>query len=59
MKASDFIADTLEQKGVSVVFEMIGGMITHIIDSLHMPEEISQKKHISPSRNITKRHMLE
>ena len=40
MKASDFIADTLEQKGVSVVFEMIGGMITHIIDSLHQRTKI-------------------
>lgn len=40
MKASDYIADTLQQKGVSVVFEMIGGMITHIIDSLHQRTNI-------------------
>lgn len=34
MKASDYIADVLQAKGVSLVFELIGGMITHIIDSL-------------------------
>lgn len=35
MKASDYIAVVLYRQGVSVVFEMIGGMITHIIDSIH------------------------
>ena len=40
MKASDYIADFLHAKGVPFVFEMIGGMITHIIDSIH------QKGHI-------------
>lgn len=35
MKASDFIAWSLEQHGVPVVFEMSGGMITHILDSLN------------------------
>ena len=40
MKASDYIADYLKEKGVSVVFEMIGGMITHIIDSLHQRTQI-------------------
>jgi acetolactate synthase-1/2/3 large subunit len=34
MKASDYIADFLHAKGVPFVFEMIGGMITHIIDSI-------------------------
>ena len=40
MKASDYIADYLEKNGVAVVFEMIGGMITHIIDSLHQRTKI-------------------
>lgn len=35
MKASDYIADFLHEKGVPLIFEMIGGMITHIIDSVH------------------------
>lgn len=35
MKASDYIADFLHAKGVPFIFEMIGGMITHIIDSVH------------------------
>ena len=41
MKVSDYIATTLEKNGVSVVFEMIGGMITHIIDSLHQKTKIN------------------
>lgn len=40
MKASDFIADFLYKNGVPVVFEMIGGMITHIIDSIHQKGQI-------------------
>ncbi|MFA5687661.1 MAG: thiamine pyrophosphate-binding protein [Kiritimatiellales bacterium] len=40
MKASDYIADFLHAKGVPFIFEMIGGMVTHIIDSVH------QKGHI-------------
>ncbi|MCW5867646.1 MAG: thiamine pyrophosphate-binding protein [Candidatus Eremiobacteraeota bacterium] len=35
MKASDYIAWALEQHGVTCVFEMSGGMITHILDSLN------------------------
>lgn len=35
MKASDYIAAFLEQQGVTTVYEVIGGMITHIIDSLY------------------------
>lgn len=34
MKATDYIARTLERRGVRHVFEMSGGMITHILDSL-------------------------
>jgi len=35
MKGSDFIARFLRRQGVEVVFELIGGMITHLIDSLY------------------------
>ncbi|WP_046243174.1 thiamine pyrophosphate-binding protein [Hymenobacter terrenus] len=35
MKASDYIAQFLEAQGVTTVFEMSGGMITHMLDSLH------------------------
>lgn len=35
MKASDYIAKFLEAQGVTTVFEMSGGMITHLLDSLH------------------------
>jgi len=35
VKTSDYIADFLHEQGVQFVFEMIGGMITHLIDSIH------------------------
>ena len=35
MKASDYIALFLEEQGVPCVFELVGGMITHMLDSLH------------------------
>ena len=40
MKASDYIADFLHAQGVPFIFEMVGGMITHIIDSLHQRGQI-------------------
>lgn len=40
MKASDFIAHFLERKGVKCVFELSGGMITHILDSLNQTTDI-------------------
>lgn len=40
MKASDFIAKFLERKGISHVFELSGGMITHILDSLQQSTKI-------------------
>lgn len=40
MKASDFIADFLQKKGVESVFELSGGMITHILDSLNQTTQI-------------------
>jgi len=35
MKASDYIAHFLKERGVSCVFEMAGGMITHMLDSIY------------------------
>src|ERR1700712_1847336 len=35
MKASDYIAQFLKERGVSCVFEMAGGMITFLLDSIH------------------------
>lgn len=40
MKASDYIATSLEKKGIKFVFELSGGMITHILDSLNQKTEI-------------------
>ena len=40
MKASDYIAKTLEKKGIKFVFELSGGMIAHILDSLNQHTEI-------------------
>jgi len=36
MKATDYIARFLHEKNVSAVFEMSGGMITHILDSIYL-----------------------
>ena len=41
MKASDYIAHFLEAQGVTTVFEMSGGMITHMLDSLHQLTKIN------------------
>src|SRR4051794_8807756 len=35
MKVSDYIAAFLEAQGVGHVFELVGGMITHLLDSIH------------------------
>ena len=40
MKVSDYIARYLHEQGVKVVFELIGGMITHLIDSIYRAGEI-------------------
>lgn len=40
MKASDFIAKYLEYRGVTTVFELVGGMITHLLDSLSSQTKI-------------------
>lgn len=36
MKASDYIARFLAAQEVPLVFEVVGGMITHLIDSIHV-----------------------
>lgn len=41
MKASDYIARFLEAQGVETIFEMSGGMITHMLDSLHQLTKIA------------------
>lgn len=40
MKVSDYIADFLYAQGVNCVFEVVGGMITHLVDSLNRQGEI-------------------
>ncbi|RZK25688.1 MAG: thiamine pyrophosphate-binding protein [Flavobacterium sp.] len=40
MKASDFIAGFLEKKGITSIFELSGGMITHILDSVNQTTNI-------------------
>lgn len=41
MKASDFIADFLEGKGIKNIFELSGGMITHMLDSINQRTKIN------------------
>jgi len=41
MKASDHIAKHLAARGVTRVFEMTGGMITHLLDSMHLSGDIA------------------
>src|SRR6185437_14369770 len=36
MKVSDYIASFLSAQGVEHVYEVIGGMISHMIDSMHV-----------------------
>lgn len=40
MKASDYIVSFLEKQGVDTVFGYIGGMITHLVDSLGKNEKV-------------------
>lgn len=40
MKASDFIAFFLKRRGIESVFELSGGMITHILDSINQTTDI-------------------
>ena len=40
VKVTDYIATTLFEKGVRQVFQLSGGMITHLLDSLHVQGQI-------------------
>ncbi len=40
VKVSDYIADFLAVQGVTQVYELIGGMIVHLVDSIHQGGEI-------------------
>ncbi len=40
MKLSDYIVNYLEKQGVNVVFGYIGGMITHLVDSITCNENV-------------------
>lgn len=39
-KVTDYIAEFLYTQGIDAVFEVIGGMITHLIDSIHVQGKI-------------------
>ena len=41
MKVSDFIAEYLESKGIKSIFELSGGMITHLLDSINQKTKIN------------------
>ena len=41
MKTSDYIAEFLEKRGISSVFELSGGMITHLLDSISQKTKIN------------------
>lgn len=41
MKVSDFVADFLDKKGVTCIFELSGGMITHLLDSINQRTQIN------------------
>lgn len=41
MKVSDFIAEFLVKKGIKSIFELSGGMITHILDSVSQHTDIN------------------
>src|SRR5574344_2224614 len=40
MKASDYIVQFFAHRGVKVIFGYIGGMITHLVDSVAKSEEV-------------------
>jgi acetolactate synthase-1/2/3 large subunit len=40
LKVSDYIVSFLEEKGITVVFGYIGGMITHLVDSIGKSSKI-------------------
>jgi acetolactate synthase-1/2/3 large subunit len=40
IKVSDYVVEFLKQKGIAFVFEMSGGMIAHLLDSLSQVDEV-------------------
>ena len=40
MKLSDYVIDFIAKQGVAHIFEFIGGAITHLIDSIHVRDDI-------------------
>ena len=40
MLGADFIADFLHQRGVTHIYELIGGMITRLVDAVHRQDKI-------------------
>jgi acetolactate synthase-1/2/3 large subunit len=40
MKLSDYVVDSIQKQGVHHIFEMIGGAITHLLDSVHSRDDI-------------------
>lgn len=40
MKASDYIVSFISERGVDTIFGYIGGMITHLVDSLARSEKV-------------------
>ena len=41
MKVSDFVAEYLESRGITSIFELSGGMITHLLDSISQKTKIN------------------
>ena len=41
MLVADFVADYLYRQGVSYVYEVIGGMITRLVDVIHQQGKIN------------------
>ena len=40
MRVADFVADYLHQQGVAYVYQVIGGMITRLVDAIHQQGQI-------------------
>ncbi|OAS19061.1 thiamine pyrophosphate-binding protein [Paenibacillus oryzisoli] len=40
MKCSDYVIDFIQKQGASHVFEMIGGAIAHLLDSIHSRDDV-------------------
>ena len=50
LKASDYLAAYLKAQGVTHVFELVGGMITHMVDSLNREGSIGSSARITSRR---------